>query len=136
MQVVDMAQRILTIVLVAVFVLLPITPETSDQRSRGTAQAQTIACATPPTCIAGERVECERGYCSAPNGQIMVGCVKTTCVPLYDNAMPRLIKKQCDNRPTCGAGRVAVCTTRGNCARILRGQLVNGCLNYACVRRL
>jgi hypothetical protein len=132
-----MAQRLLTIVLVALFVLLPITPETSDQRSRGAAHAQPPACVSvSPKCVAGERAACERGYCTGSSGQILVGCVKVTCVPLYDNTLPRTIKRQCDRRPTCGAGRVAICTSRGDCARTLRGPLVNGCLNYACVSRL
>jgi hypothetical protein len=131
-----MAQRLITIALVVFLVALPAMPETSDQRIRGAAHAQTIPCATTPTCITGERVECERGYCSTPSRQVIVGCVKATCVPIYPNTMPRIIKQQCAARPTCGAGRVAVCTTRGSCARTLRGQLVNGCLNYACVSRL
>src|SRR5262249_45641022 len=79
---------------------------------------------------------CERGYCTGSSGQILVGCVKVTCVPIYDNSLPRTIKRQCDRRPACGAGRVAICTNQGNCARTLHGPLVNCCLTYSCVRRL
>jgi hypothetical protein len=136
MQVVEMAQRVSQIALIAVLVVLPITPETSDQGSRGAAQAQTIPCVSAPTCITGERVECERGYCSTPSRQVIVGCIKATCVPVHFNSLPRTIKRQCDRRPACGAGRVAICTNQGDCARTLRGELVNGCLHYSCVRRL
>ena len=132
-----MIQRILEIALVGFLVALPAMPGTWDQRSSGAAHAQAPACVSDrPKCVAGERAECERGYCTGSSGLTMVGCVKVTCVPRYDNTLPRTIKTQCDRRPACGAGRVAVCTNQGNCARTLHGPLVNGCLHYSCVRRL
>jgi hypothetical protein len=132
-----MAEKFLRSALVALFVLLPMAPETSDQRSHGAAHAQSLpSCAPTPKCGPGERVECERGTCARPHNRPVIGCVRATCVSVYGGALPKLIMRQCAAKPACGGRRVAVCTTPGHCAPTLHGQLVNGCLQYSCVSRL
>lgn len=103
----------------------------------GAAQAQSLpSCVAPPRCPPGETVECERGTCAMPHSRPVIGCVRATCVPVNRGAFPKLIMRQCAARPRCSGGRVAVCTTQGQCARTLRGHLVNGCLAYSCIARL
>lgn len=104
----------------------------------GAAQAQPLpSCVRPPRCPPGETAECDRGTCVMRPGQpAVIGCVRAACVPAFGGPLPKLIMRQCAAPPRCGAGRVAVCTTQGQCARTIRGNLGNGCLVYSCVARL
>jgi len=103
----------------------------------GAAQAQSLpSCVRAPRCPPGETVECERGMCAMPHSRPVIGCVRAACVPISSGAFPKLIMRQCAAVPRCSGGRIAVCTTQGQCARTIRGNIVNGCLVYSCVARL
>lgn len=101
------------------------------------AQAQSLpSCVAPPRCPPGETVECERGMCAMPHSRPVIGCVRASCVAVNPGAFPKLIMRQCVARPHCSGGRIAVCTTQGQCAQTRRGNIVNGCLVYSCVAQL